>query len=518
MSDPAATRAEGLRRARLVTRNVAYNFGAQLWFLVLALATTPYLVSELGIEVYGLFALLISLMGYFAFLDLGLGVATVKYLAEFHARGDEGAVRRVVGTSIGAFLLLGVLGGGAIAAAAPFLAQTVLDLQASRADLARAALYVSALGFLVNMPLAAFGAIPNALQRLDLVNRRNVVFGTASVAGTVALLAAGRGLVAVLVLNALVSLVATASFARLARRLLPTASPWPRIHLPTLRLLAGFGSLKFANQLATQTVYHLDRFLVGALVSVSAVTYYAIPATIAQRLTALVANISGAYLPAASDLHGRDDDRRFAELYFRATKLVAVVVFPVGSLAVIFAEPVLRFWLGAEFAAESADVLRVLVAGYVVNALSTIPAVAADSLGRPRVTTAFSLASGILNVGLSVALIPAFGIVGAAFAILVNSLLLVPLFVVYVHRAVLGLGVGELVRRSLLRPFAATVATWPAMLALAYASDSVPVLVAALAAGLVAYLASTLAFRVYDAVDRDVARSYLRRTAPGSAG
>jgi O-antigen/teichoic acid export membrane protein len=518
MPDPAETHAEGLRRARVITRNVAYNFGAQVWFLALAVVTTPYLVGELGIELYGLLALLTSLMGYFAFLDLGLGVATVKYLSEFHARGDEAAVRRVVGTSIGAFLVLGVLGGGAIAAAAPFLAETVLDLQASRADLARTALYVAALGFLVNMPLAAFGAIPNALQWLDLVNRRSLVFGTASVAGTVSLLALGRGLVAVLVLNALVSLAAAGSFARLARRLLPTVSLWPRLDLPTLRLLTGFGSLKFANQLATQTVYHIDRFLVGALVSVSAVTYYAIPATIAQRLAALVANISGAYLPAASDLHGRDDRRRFAELYFRATKLVAVVVFPIGSLAFIFAEPVLRFWLGARFAAESADVLRVLVAGYMVNALSTIPAVAADSLGRPRVTTAFSVASGALNVGLSVVLIPAYGIMGAAVAILANSLLLVPLFLVYVHRRVLFLGIRELMGRSLLRPFAATVAAWPPMLVLAHASDSVPVLLVALAAGLLAYLASTVAFRVYDAVDRDVARSYLRRAAPGSTG
>ena len=120
-------------------------------------------------------------------------------------------------------------------------------------------------------------------------------------------------------------------------------------------------------------------------------------------------------------------------------------------------------------------------------------------------------------MGLSLVLIPAFGIVGAAFAILVNSLVLVPVFIVYVHRAVLGLGVGELVRRSLVRPLGAAAVSWVPMLLLAEASDSVGLLVVGIAAGLAAFAAATFAFSVYDAVDRDVARSYFRRVASGGA-
>ena len=61
MDAAAETRAEGLRHARVVVRNVAYNFGAQLWLLALTVATTPYIVGELGVEVFGLFALLTAL-------------------------------------------------------------------------------------------------------------------------------------------------------------------------------------------------------------------------------------------------------------------------------------------------------------------------------------------------------------------------------------------------------------------------------------------------------------------------
>ena len=58
------------------------------------------------------------------------------------------------------------------------------------------------------------------------------------------------------------------------------------------------------------------------------------------------------------------------------------------------------------------------------------------------------LGSAALNVGLSLALIPAFGIVGAAFAILVNSLVLVPVFILYVRRAGARARGGGIAQRS----------------------------------------------------------------------
>jgi O-antigen/teichoic acid export membrane protein len=360
------------------------------------------------------------------------------------------------------------------------------------------------------MPLSVFSAVPTALQRLDVVNGLNVVFGTATVAGTVGLLLAGLGLVPVLALTVSVSFVAAVSFLVASRRLLPGVSFRPRLHLPTARLLLGFGTLKFANQVATQTIYHLDKFLVAALASVSAVTYYAVPVTIAQRIAALVANVSTAFLPAASELHGRGERRRFEELYLRSTKLVALLVLPTGSLLFVFADPILRYWLGADFARESADVLRVLAAGYVVSALTTMPALACDAVGRPRVTTAFSLASAALNVALSIVLIPTHGILGASFAILVNSALVAPVFLLYVHRRVVPLPLRELVTKSLARPLLAAVASWPAMALLLLVATSLPMLLLALVLGFVAFVVATIALSVYDATDRQVVGASLR--------
>jgi O-antigen/teichoic acid export membrane protein len=501
-------------RAARIARNVGYNFAAQVWLLALAVVTTPIVVHELGIEAFGLYSLVLSLVGYFALLDLGFGVATVKFLSEFHGRADARSMQRVISNSVAVYLAVGVLGAAAIAALSLFAGR--LNLSPALTDVARGSLYVASVGFLVTMVLSAFTAIPNALQRMDLTNRRAIGFGTASSAGTVVLLLLGYGLVEVLALTVAVTAVAAGSLYGVSRRLLPSASFRPRCDREMLRVLGRFGALKFANQAATQTVYHLDKFLVAALVSVAAVAYYAVPVLIAQRLAALVGNVSSAFLPAASSLHGEGDERRFEELYFRATKVVATAVLPVASVVFFFSEPILRIWLGEDFAHEASLPLKVLTVGYALNALTTIPAVAADSRNRPQVTTAFSVVSAVANVALSVALIPPFGIVGASFAILLNTVLLLPPFVWYVHRRVLHLGLADLGRRSLLRPFAAAVLSWPLMALLAPLAESVPLLALGLVVSLGAYFALTVVVRVYDGVDRDVMRNYLSRVAASS--
>jgi O-antigen/teichoic acid export membrane protein len=59
-----------------VFRNVVYNFLSQVWFLVLPLATSPYIVRHLGVDAFGVLSLASAVIGYLAVLDLGMGTPT----------------------------------------------------------------------------------------------------------------------------------------------------------------------------------------------------------------------------------------------------------------------------------------------------------------------------------------------------------------------------------------------------------------------------------------------------------
>jgi O-antigen/teichoic acid export membrane protein len=494
----------------VVARNALYNFGSQIWLTLIALVATPYVVHQLGVDGYGLYALVLTVVGYFAFLDLGLSVATVKYLSEYHGRESDDVIRRLIGTTVALYLVLGALGGAVVALSASWLVANVLAVPQDFESLARTSLWIVAAGLALNLPAVAFISVPVALQRMDITGRRNALVGTATTLGTVFVLWLGYGLEEVLVVHVGVGFAATLSWIVTARRLLPATRLTPRFDGAMLRRLTRFGSLKFLQHATTHSILHLDKLLLAALASLSAVGYYAVPLHLAQRILYAVGNVANAAFPAASALHGREDVERLSELYLRAAKLVALLVFPAASMLFLFSHPLLEFWIGRDFAAEASIPLKILAVGYLALSFTTIPAITADAADRPAISAIFSVAGLAINLALSLALIPHYGATGAAVSTTVNACIIGPGLVYVVQTRVLPLRLRDLVRRSLARPAVAAALSWPLMAFLAGRVDGLASLIAGLLVSFAAYLGLSVMLRTYDARDREALRGVWR--------
>lgn len=68
---------------KLLARNTALNFAAQLIPLLVAVAAIPYVIAKLGIDEFGILSLPWVALSYFSLLDLGLDRTTVRYVAEY---------------------------------------------------------------------------------------------------------------------------------------------------------------------------------------------------------------------------------------------------------------------------------------------------------------------------------------------------------------------------------------------------------------------------------------------------
>jgi O-antigen/teichoic acid export membrane protein len=75
----------------------------------LNLLATPYVVSQLGLRDFGVWAMTGAIAQYAGLFDLGVSRAANRYVALFHARGDAESDRSVVGICLVAILGLGAL-------------------------------------------------------------------------------------------------------------------------------------------------------------------------------------------------------------------------------------------------------------------------------------------------------------------------------------------------------------------------------------------------------------------------
>ncbi len=433
-------RAGGLRlsSASLVARNALYNFLSTGTLVLLALFCTPYIVHHLGASRYGLFALVSVVAGYFAMLDLGLVQAVMKYASEYYGRGDLERLGRLIGTANLIYLGLGLVGAALIAALTPLLVTRVLHLEvALRAD-ARFVLYLSALGFLVNMPLSVFNALPAALQRMDITNARATLIGVGTSLGSVALLALGYGLREVMGLTVALSALGVVVFVFASRRLLPGVSFRPRVDREEARRLFALALPTALSSAGSRAVSRLDRILVGSFWPVQQVTYYTVPVDMCSRGSSLTNQVTRALFPAVSDRSANGEAESVQRIYLRATRLLNLAVVPVMLLFVLFAYPVLHAWMGDEFARRSALLLALAAGAFCFRFLSDLQNMFLLAMGHAGLMAKWNLAQGAGTVLLNLLLIPRWGALGAALSLFVVSAGTVLPYTCLVSRRIIG--------------------------------------------------------------------------------
>jgi O-antigen/teichoic acid export membrane protein len=134
-----------------------------------------------------------------------------------------------------------------------------------------------------------------------------------------------------------------------------------------------------------------DRFLLAALVSTTAVAYYATPYDVVTKLSIIPAALVSVLFPAFSSSL-TNDPARATRLFGRGTICIMLALFPSCLLIVTFAQPTLTLWLGAAFAQHSAHVLQWLAVGVFINSLAQIPFALVQAAGRPDLTAKLHLA------------------------------------------------------------------------------------------------------------------------------
>ena len=92
-----------------------------------------------------------------------------------------------------------------------------------------------------------------------------------------------------------------------------------------------------------------------------------------------------------------------------ACSLIALPIF-------IFAEPILTIWLGKAYGTISSDILRILLVGFVFNAIAQVPFSQIQADGRSKQTALLHLAELIPYIILLAILVNFYGIYGAAIA------------------------------------------------------------------------------------------------------
>lgn len=404
-----------LTGGRRLARNVLWNLLGTGTPLLVALFAIPILIDCLGTARFGVLTLAWMVVGYFSLFDLGLGRALTKLVAEKLGKGLDVEIPTLIWTAMSLMVVLGILGTVVVAALSPLLVGTVLKIPPNLQPETLAAFYLLSASIPIVICSTGLRGILEAHQRFGLVNAVRIPVGILTFLGPLTVLPLSNNLVplvAVLVVTRLVSWFAYAAF---CLRVEPDLRQFVSIHRSMARQLLNFGGWMTLTNLVGPLMVYMDRFVIGAMVSMTAVAYYATPYEVVTKFWIIPGALMGVMFPAFAVALGKNQTHA-ARLFLRTVNYIFLSLFPIILIIVTFAHEGLSLWLGGEFADNSCRVLQLLAVGVFINSHAYVPFGLVQSAGRPDLTAKLHLIELPFYLLILWLMLNTYGIAGAAIA------------------------------------------------------------------------------------------------------
>jgi O-antigen/teichoic acid export membrane protein len=404
-----------LTGGRLLARNTLLSIAGEAAPLALGLIAIPILVRELGVDRYGVLTLSSLVVGYLGLFDLGLGRAATQQISDAVGAGETDRIPGIFWTSMIVMFLLGICAAAIITGTSHWLVHSVLKIPAPmRSESVGVFLVLGAVLPFVLSGSCATGTLAS-FQRFDLTTAVGAATGVYSFTAPLAVLFFTHNLVWIVVAIAAGRLVAWAVTLTLCLRLVPGLATNVHPSRECLRRLISFGGWITITGLTSPLMLGIDRFVIGSMVSIAAVSYYTVPYQIVNKLLMLPGAMAGVLFPAFSAT-ARTDPGRATSLLERTSRYALLALFPGVLILFFFSRELLTIFFGAAFAGHGSAAMRWLLIGVLMNGLAQIPYSLVQAANRPDLTAKFHLAEAPIYFLALFLLLPRFGVAGAAIA------------------------------------------------------------------------------------------------------
>ncbi len=425
-SDPPPNSGRSL--AALTASNSLWNTAAFVVSLSVTFITTPLYLHRLGESSYGILVLIMSMLTPLSLLDMGIGPATIKYVAESESTANRPQSINYVRSTLLFNLIVGLSGAVFIAALAEVLAHSVFKIPAADQSIAQTALYWVALRWLALQVGNTFSSIPIALRRYKVYSIGAILASSSIDATGLVALYTGGNLAAITRAEAVTALIIIVMWILISRRLLPGISILPHWHRASFSKTFRFGFWQMVSNIGALFAHETERTLLGILTSTVAVGFYNVAWALHSAVYLLIAAFGQVLFPTFSHLYGQGRRNQASQIVVQAIWLLGVLAVGLYVPLFVFAKDILWLWVGADVAQAAAGVLRVIALAGMSASLFIVPSTLLMGVGQTRWLAWEAILQGGITVGISLILIPHFGLDGAAWGVLVSMLATVPFF------------------------------------------------------------------------------------------
>lgn len=399
-----------------VAKGTIFGLIGNLFLKFISFVYTIYLARAVAQEDVGLFNLALAIIGVVTvWKDFGLSTALIRYIPFFESRKEYGKVRALVSSTYAINVAVGILLVALVWIGADFAGHAFKSDMLP--DAIRALALVSLADNVFKTNLGFFQGRMDIKSLQMVSNLQNVL----KLAFTVALVQIYGPTIFAICAGYIASFFAASAIT--APRIISSLRKLPGDDKVPLSQLASeivpFGIMLTILQTFNVLISYLDKALIGYLLPASVanaqVAVYTIASNFALTLTIFPSTVGAIFLPMISKLLGHDNQEAMKRTVSSSQRWVLMLTIPASAVLMAYSAEMLQVFFGNGYA-SGGTTMALFILGLSFSLITYTFSLVLAAMRLVSLELKIAMAVAAVNVALNVALIPSYGIEGAAFA------------------------------------------------------------------------------------------------------
>jgi O-antigen/teichoic acid export membrane protein len=404
-----------------LSQNILASLARVIAVSLVALVLPAYLTHHLPVTTYAAWVLIIQLAAYVSYLDLGIQTGVSKFVAEFDARGDIRGAGRHASAGLLLMCFAGLLGLLLTCGLAWQVPRLFHGMPSNLYHEVRVSVLLIGASLSFGLVCAVYSAVFLGLQRYWIPMSITIANRVSYAAIVVAIVALSGSLeemgIAVAAVNVVTGVVQVLAWRQRASHICVSLRA---SESQVLKNVTRFCSLQSVWMMAMLCIAGLDVTIVGHYDYLQT-AYYSIATLPVAFVSMTISAMLNPLMPASSALSTQRSPIEMGELAARVTRYSTLILLLTGLPLIVFGYPILRMWVGAQYALHTLPYLRILVFANIIRNLCAPYATMIVATDRQSAAITAAISEALVNLGSSVYLASRFGAIGVAIGTVIGA-------------------------------------------------------------------------------------------------
>ncbi len=382
----------------VIAKNTIYNALGKFWIIFSNLLIIPFIINNLGIELYGIWALSLMISSASLVFDLGLSSSIIKFTAQYFTSKNNNLLNGLISTSITVYIIIFSLLVGFGFIFMPLITIYILNIPDFLYNQAIYAFRLVLIAFFMGGLSNILVAILLGAQRMDITNKLIIATSTLQVVGVLLVLHWEFGLYGLIINLIFVQIIQLILLFKILHRI---NSEIKFNHFSFDKnifknLFSYSGKLQIIN--GTQFIIEqVTKIFIVNFSGLGGVSYFDIAMKVVGFIRLIPLLLLSALIPAVSKLDAQNENHKLIPLYIRGSKYILIVTIPIIIFIILFAPFIVEFFLKTQQEVLSYSI-QLLAIVYGFNLLTGMGTTIARGIGKLNYETNYAILAAIMNI------------------------------------------------------------------------------------------------------------------------